>query len=64
MKLSNLSDCIPNFNIQLSLSEDDEERRDVNGGRCMQGSDGRLSFSAKDGGSVWTLERTHGEDNE
>ena len=34
---------------------------DVEGGRCMRGSDGRLNFSKKDRGRVW---RVHGKNYE
>ena len=40
--------------------------KDVEGGRCMRGSDGRLSFSEKDRGKVWKehTERIMNEENE
>ena len=40
--------------------------KDVEGGRCMRGIDGRLSFSEKDRGKVWKehMERIMNEENE
>ena len=40
--------------------------RDVEGGRCVRGSDGKLSFSEKDGGRVWKehMERIMNEEND
>ena len=40
--------------------------KDVEGGRCMRDSDGRLSFSEKDRGRVWKehMEKIMNEENE
>ena len=40
--------------------------KDVQGGRCMRGSNGRLNFSEKDRGKVWkeNMEREHGKNDE
>ena len=40
--------------------------KDAEGGRCMRGSDGRLSFSEKDRGRVWKehMEKIMNEENE
>ena len=37
---------------------------EVEGGRCMRGSDGKLCFSEKEGGKVWMdyMERIMNED--
>ena len=37
------------FKLVKSMKKD---RKDVEGGRCMRGSDGRLNFCEKDGGRV------------
>ena len=51
------------FKFVKSMKKDG---RDVEGGRCMRGSDGRLSFSEKDRGRVWKehMERIMNEENE
>jgi hypothetical protein len=43
-----------------------KDGRDVVGGRCLRGDDGRLSFSEKDRGRVWKdhMERVMNEENE
>ena len=43
-----------------------KEGRDVEGGRCLRGSDGKLNFSEEDGGKVWKehMERIMNEENE
>ena len=43
-----------------------KDRKDVEGGRCMRGSDSGLSFSEKDKGKVWKehMERIMTEENE
>ena len=43
-----------------------KDRKDVEGGRCMRGSNGRLNFSEKDRGKVWKehMERIVNEENE
>ncbi|XP_068741970.1 uncharacterized protein [Montipora capricornis] len=43
-----------------------KDGKDVEGGRCMRGSDSRLSFSEKDRGKVWKehMERIINEENE
>ena len=43
-----------------------KEARDVEGGRCMRGADGKLSFSEKDRGKVWKdhMEKIMNEENE
>lgn len=43
-----------------------KDGKDVEGGRCMRGSDGKLSFSEKDRGRVWKehMERIMNEENE
>lgn len=40
--------------------------RDVDGGRCMRGTDGKLAFSEKDRGSLWKepMEKIINEENE
>ena len=40
--------------------------KDVEGGRCMRGSDGRLNFSEKDRAKVWKehVERIMNQENE
>ena len=40
--------------------------KDVEGGRCMRGSDGRLNFSEKDRGKVWKehMKRIMNEEND
>ena len=51
------------FNLVKSMKKDG---KDVEGGRCMRGSDGRLSFSEKDRGKVWKehMEIIMNEENE
>ena len=51
------------FKLVKSMKKDE---KDVEGGRCMRGSDGRLSFSEKDRGRVWKehKERIMNEENE
>ncbi|XP_068674313.1 uncharacterized protein [Montipora foliosa] len=51
------------FELVKSMKKDG---KDVEGGRCMRGSDGRLSFSEKDTGKVWKehMERIMNEENE
>jgi len=43
-----------------------KDGKDVEGGRCMRGSDERLNFSEKDRGRVWKehMERIMNEENE
>ena len=43
-----------------------KDGKDVEGGRCMRGKDGRLNFSEKDRGRVWKehMERIMNEENE
>ena len=43
-----------------------KDGKDVEGGRCVRGSDRRLNFSKKDGGRVWKehMERIMIEENE
>ena len=43
-----------------------KDGKDVEGGRCMKGSDGRLNFSEKDRGRVWKehMERIMNEEYE
>ena len=38
------------FKLVKSMKKDG---KDVEGGRCMRGSDGRLNFSEKDRGKIW-----------
>ena len=38
------------FKLVKSMKED---RKDVEGGKCKRGSDGRLNFSEKDRAKVW-----------
>ena len=38
------------FKLVIGLKTDSKE---VEGGRCMRGSDGKLCFSEKEGGKVW-----------
>ena len=42
-----------------------KDGKDVEGGRCMRGSDGRLNFSEEDRGRVWKehMERIMNEEN-
>lgn len=51
------------FKFVKSMKKDG---KDVEGGRCMRGSDGRLSFSEKDRGRVWKehMEKIMNEENE
>ena len=51
------------FKLVKSMKKDG---KDVEGGRCMRGSDGRLNFSEKDRGKVWKehMERIMNEENE
>ena len=52
------------FKLVKSMKKDE---KDVEGGRCMRGSDGRLSFSEfKDRGKDWKehMERIMNEENE
>ena len=51
------------FKLVKSMKKDG---KDVEGGRCMRGSDGRLNFSEKDRGRVWKehMERIMNEENE
>ena len=50
-ELRELSEHLNNvFKLVKSMKKDGKE---VEGGKCMRGSDGRLSFSEKDGGKVW-----------
>ena len=51
------------FKLMKSMKKDG---KDVEGGRCMRGSDGRLNFSEKDRGKVWKehMERITNEENE
>ena len=51
------------FRLVKGLKTDSEE---VEGGRCMRGSDGKLRFSVKEKGKVWMnyLERIMNEENE
>ena len=43
-----------------------KDGKDVEGGRCIRGSDGRLNFSEKDRGKVWKehMEKIMNEENE
>ena len=43
-----------------------KDGKDVEGGRCMRGTDGRLNFSEIDRGKVWKkhMERIMNEENE
>ena len=43
-----------------------KNRKNVEGGRCMRGSNGRLNFSEKDRGKVWKehMQRTMNEETE
>ena len=43
-----------------------KDGKDVDGGRCIRGGDGRLNFSKKDRGRVWKehMERIMNEENE
>lgn len=63
-KLRELSEH-PNkvFKLVKSMKK---EGKDVEGGRCMRGSDGRLNFSEKDRGRVWKeqMGRIINEENE
>ena len=38
------------FKLVKSMKKDE---KDVEGGRCLRGSDSRLNFSEKDRGKVW-----------
>ena len=51
------------FKLVKSMKRDG---KDVEGGRCMRGSDGTLRFSEKDRGKVWKehMERIMNEENE
>ena len=51
------------FKLEKSMKKDG---KDVEGGRCMRGSSGRLNFSEKDRGRVWKehMERIMNEENE
>ena len=51
------------FKLVKSMKKDG---KDVEPGRCMRGSDGRLSFTEKDRGKVWKehVERIMNEENE
>ena len=51
------------FKLVKSMKKDG---KDVEGGRCMRGSDGRLNFNEKDRGKVLKehMERTMNEENE
>ena len=51
------------FKLVKSVKKDG---KDVEGGRCMRGIDGRLNFSEKDRGKVWKehMERIMNEENE
>ena len=51
------------FKLVKSIKKDG---KDVEGGRCMTGSDGRLYFSEKYRGKVWKehMERIMNEENE
>ena len=51
------------FKLVKSMKKDG---KDVEGGRCMRGSNGRLNFSEKDRGKVWKehMERIMNEENE
>ena len=51
------------FKLVKSMKKDG---KDVEGGRCMRGSDGRLNFIEKDRGRVWKehMERIMNEENE
>ena len=51
------------FKFVKSMKKDG---KDVEGGRCMRGSDGRLSFSERDRGKVWKehMEKIMNEENE
>ena len=51
------------FKLVKSIKRDG---KDVEGGRCMRDSDGRLNFSEKDRGRVWKehMEKIMNEENE
>ena len=51
------------FKLVKSMKKDG---KDVEGVRCMRGSNGRLSFSEKDRGKVWKehMERIMNEEND
>ena len=51
------------FRLVKGLKIDSKE---VEGGKCMRGSDGKLCFSEKDGGKVWKdyIKRTMKEEND
>ena len=51
------------FKLVKSMKKDG---KNVEGGRCMRGSDDRLNFSEKDRGKVWKehMERIMDEENE
>ena len=49
--LTELENCLNGmFRLVKGLKTDSEE---VEGGRCMRGSDGKLGFSVKERGKVW-----------
>ena len=51
------------FSLVKGLKTDS---REVEGGRCMRGSDGKLCFSEKERGNVWKdyMERIMNEEND
>ena len=51
------------FGLVTGLKTDCEE---VEGGRCMRGSDGKMCLSEKEGGKVWKdyMERIMNEEND
>ena len=51
------------FKFVKSLKKDG---KDVPGGRCVRGSDGRLGFSEKDRGNIWKnhMEKIMNEEND
>ena len=55
----------PNKVLKLVKSKK-KDGIDVEGGRCMRGSNGRLNFSEKDRGKVWKehMEKIMNEENE
>ena len=63
-RLSELSEN-PNKVFKL-VKKMKKDGKDVEGGRCMRGSDGKLSFSEKDRGRVWKehMEKIMNEENE
>ena len=54
------------MSIQTRCLNLKKDGKDVTGGRCKRGSNGRLNFSQKDRGIVWKehMERIMNEENE